>query len=140
VRPDRVLGKDQAFTDLADGQVAGQEPEHGELGVAWWFEQLAAGGAVARRLELLCHLVGERGNGFAVAAKRLPPLAIWVDDQLILSVSHVSEHSTADRAEGESAGLSPGWLRLLYQSERGGAGDRVGAGVDPELAVERTGV
>jgi hypothetical protein len=74
VRSDRVLGEEQPLTDLPDGQLALEEPEHGKLGPARRLKALAAGRAVARRLELLCDRVGERGNRSAVAklAERLP--------------------------------------------------------------------
>jgi hypothetical protein len=63
VRPDRVLGEGQALSDLADGQVARQEREHGDLGVARGLEQLAAGRSVARPSSSCSTLSASAGMG-----------------------------------------------------------------------------
>ena len=133
MRPDGVLGEEQALGDLADGQIAGQEREHGELGVAGQFEQIAARGAVARRFELLCHLVGERGYGSAVAelAERVPR---GTERRLGIGQPPASQPDPGE--EDEQPGAVQG--RDLVGEEPLGRGELVSASVKVPSAASTT--
>ena len=78
VRADRVRGEEQALSDLTVGQVPGQQPQHGELGVAR----------------------GKRGGGLAtitlkdVRCADLPSHTLELDDAVV-DLDDVPENPTA---------------------------------------------